>query len=440
MFTVKKDSLTQAQKDFITETCVCKEKASIYNDDPKTYYIFKIDGENVYLPLSIWRGFFSEFPCDSEESDINITFNRTLLTAKTDPQKRNRDQVKLVQEVDTLLEEQNVALINAHTGFGKTAVGMWYIAKFGLKTLIITYSSTIQRNWKDEITEHTTGAVIQMVNGSVKKLNRDANIYIMGPEKASKFTEEDLRDIKFVIIDEAHMCTVKIFTNVLLKIRAKYVIGMTATPERADGLICILNTYFGDPETHVVRKENKPMTIVKLKTTFAPTQVFRTYKGKQVSDWVAMLTEIAAMEARHEQIANVIRKHPNECILLLCERKATAKGVYALLEGVEGVFLYIEKTEKYPKDTRVLISNSKKCGTGFDFRSTAGNLKVLILDCDPQDQRQVIGRLRNSGGIILDLLDDCKISERHYTARIRVYKKLEEVEIKETTIEEYLQD
>ena len=55
-----------------------------------------------------------------------------------------------------------------------------------------------------------------------------------------------MNDIGTVIIDEAHVATKTCFTQSLFKFRPYYLIGLTATPDRADGLHNLYKPFFED--------------------------------------------------------------------------------------------------------------------------------------------------------------------------------------------------
>ena len=89
-----------------------------------------------------------------------------------------------------------------------------------------------------------------------------SNIYIMNGLTASKKDRYFFSTIGTVIVDEAQICTDAIFTNVLLKIKPRYLIGLSATPDgRADSLPKLMEFYFGSPNKYIVQnnpsKQNK---------------------------------------------------------------------------------------------------------------------------------------------------------------------------------------
>ena len=81
--------------------------------------------------------------------------------------------------------------------------------------------------------------------------------------------------------------------------------------------------------------------------------------------------------------------------------------------------LYIESAKKFSLIAKVIVSTGKKLGTG----SNVPGLNYMILDCTPKDIRQIYGRVRDIGGTVIDIVDGCRTSERHWKFRETFYKE-----------------
>ena len=69
---------------------------------------------------------------------------------------------------------------------------------------------------------------------------------------------------------KAHMHSVLCFTEVLFKIQPKYLIGSTATPDKAVAGYGLLRLYFGNEKHFIVRREVKNFTVHKIETNYKP--------------------------------------------------------------------------------------------------------------------------------------------------------------------------
>lgn len=241
--------------------------ATQYNPNPPKYYCFRIDkaDDSLYLPLGTWQDYYtpsSGFP-NGESSDFprvdkDVKFTGKLLTAETDPSGRGRDQNVVAAQALKRLESTGSVFIAAHTGHGKSALAVYLSLTLGLKTVVVCHFDMVRRQWPGEYATFSDNRVTtQFLTGKNCKLDPNADVYIVGVQKASMMSAEDFITIGTVIIDEAHISTVAAFTKALLKFQPRYLIGLSATPDRADGLDSLLTHYFGTQKEFIIRREVK---------------------------------------------------------------------------------------------------------------------------------------------------------------------------------------
>ena len=60
--------------------------------------------------------------------------------------------------------------------------------------------------------------------------------FVIGMLQTVRSTTADLRSFGMVMVDEAHHIAARTFSQSVLKTRAKYILGLSATPERKDGM------------------------------------------------------------------------------------------------------------------------------------------------------------------------------------------------------------
>jgi superfamily II DNA or RNA helicase len=76
------------------------------------------------------------------------------------------------------------------------------------------------------------------------KFNVKGNDIVIGMLQTLSMKEFDnnaFDDFGHVIIDECHTISSRIFSKALFKVNAKYMLGISATPNRSDGLMKVLN-------------------------------------------------------------------------------------------------------------------------------------------------------------------------------------------------------
>jgi hypothetical protein len=138
-------------------------------------------------------------------------------------------------------------------GGGKTRVGMGAITKLRTPTLILVHTLDLAEQWLGELKD---------------KLGLDAGLIGDGEERPAPLTvaviqalvrwepaklDAFLGGFGLLILDEAHHVAASTFHSVVDRCPARYRLGLTATPEREDGLTALLDLFMGAPLVTVTR-------------------------------------------------------------------------------------------------------------------------------------------------------------------------------------------
>lgn len=381
-----------------------------------------IDGNNydrIYFPLGLWEYIYESFPNAWEQKKITTTFKKELYSIETDP-KHRRDQIEVASCALRKLQTFHSVLLECHTGFGKTSLGNFFISKLGVKTLIISHRTIILDQWEEELKTFSTANFVRVKDES--QLEEEHDVYIIGAIKASKIQREYFKDIGFVIVDEIHEVTASIFFRTLLKITPKYLLGLSASPQRDDGLHKIFPSYFGNKKEFITRHEIKPFVVYKYCSNFVPEIEYRyNYVKKRMQlDWNVLINSLEENLERQKLIINIAKSHPEDYILILSNRNCQAISLHNLLtsEGEDSELLIGNKRE-WNTNCRILVAGIKKAGVGFnDMKRT-----ILIMASDVKRVLQYEGRIRTDNCIIYDLRDHYRTLESHWKLREAWYLK-----------------
>ena len=125
----------------------------------------------------------------------------------------------------------------APTAFGKTVAAAALIAKRKVNTLVLVHRRHLVDQWRERLAQFLgIGAKdIGQIGGG--KTSRTGHIDVAVIQSLIKKGEvKDLvTEYGQVIVDECHHVSAFTFEQVLKKVKAKYVLGLTATPVRKDG-------------------------------------------------------------------------------------------------------------------------------------------------------------------------------------------------------------
>lgn len=138
--------------------------------------------------------------------------------------------------------------IQMPTGKGKSVLGLYLAQQLNTRTLIVVHKNDLVVGWQKDIKLAFEGKVKP---GLIKAKSRllGEHITIATIQTLNRLHGEQLEELYsyfgLVIQDEMHHCPSSSF-SLVNNFRARYRIGLTATPERADGLAHVMNLYFGD--------------------------------------------------------------------------------------------------------------------------------------------------------------------------------------------------
>lgn len=137
--------------------------------------------------------------------------------------------------------------IQLPTGKGKTILGLSIASTLKCRTLIIVHKTDLVTGWQKDIKEAFGGrADVGLIKAQSRKVGKHFTIATI--QTLNKLTPKELSVLYdtfgLVIQDEMHHCPSSSFA-LGNNFNCRYRLGLTATPERTDGLECIMNLYYG---------------------------------------------------------------------------------------------------------------------------------------------------------------------------------------------------
>ena len=134
------------------------------------------------------------------------------------------------------LLKENVGILSAGTGFGKTVVASSLIAERKTNTLVLVQSHALLEQWKKAIKQFLDFTPGTIAAGKDKSTGIvDIAIVNSLIEKGSDEVKSRSYKYGMLIIDECHHVSAFSTENLVSSFKAKYVYGLTATPIRRDG-------------------------------------------------------------------------------------------------------------------------------------------------------------------------------------------------------------
>lgn len=146
------------------------------------------------------------------------------------------------KEAVTALKKSEFGVLVASPGFGKTVVGCALIAERHVSTLVLVNRQPLLDQWKEGLMKFLglNPKEIGILGGTTKKITGKLDLMMLQTLTRMEDLQEIARRYSQVIIDECHHIPAVSFESVLKQLPARYVLGLTATPYRKDGLEAIL--------------------------------------------------------------------------------------------------------------------------------------------------------------------------------------------------------
>jgi superfamily II DNA or RNA helicase len=141
------------------------------------------------------------------------------------------------EEAVSQILEHDDGILCAPTAFGKTAVAAWLVAKRGVNTLIVVHRQQLLDQWVERLAMflNLPAKSIGQIGGGKSARTGNLDVAVI----QSLYHKEQVKDLVTeygqVIVDECHHISAFTFEQVMRQVKAKYVVGLTATPTRKDG-------------------------------------------------------------------------------------------------------------------------------------------------------------------------------------------------------------
>jgi len=402
--------LTPQLSEKLQDLCIIRRDADAYNQD-EIYELYHIDSkkQKIIIPIGLWKLFKSVFPnsIGKISNNSHIQFPKDLYSLSTDPH-GFRDQDVITKYTINKLDNDGTCMLALCTGFGKTTIGTFITCHYKQKTMLLCHLSIVNNQWIEAFEE--CGLRVQFIKNK-QKMRPDVDVYVMGILKAKNYSDPLLSTIKLIILDEAHIAVVSSSQVLLRFVGCRYLLGLSATPDRLDDLHVLMYPYFGPIQNYITRQQLKSFTVYKIYTGIVPEIGYQWCQGRKVLNWTKVRNSIEYNSEFHKREVSDVLNHPDRVILLLVSRVEHLESLYELLlkKGENVDVMYGDKND-YDEDCRVLISIDKKAGVGFNRKST--NMLILGFDCT--DVRQYEGRIRLDNFIIIDYVHELPTFNKHF--------------------------
>ena len=321
---------------------------------------------------NLFRGVGSELDLDDQRTrgaSLNLKFRGQL----TPVQRKGAEA----------LLEHDIGVFVAPPGVGKTVVGAYLLAKRGSSALILVHRRPLLDQWVAQLSVFLGIASkdIGRIGGGKHEPNGLLDVVMIQSVVRKGQVDDLVGEYGHIIVDECHHVPAVSFERVLGEARARYITGLTATPQRRDGHHPISNMQLGpirfsvDPRSQAARRPFEHRLIIR-ETAFSTSSVAT---GAPIQD---LYRALASDDCRNDLIIDDVISALEEgrSPLLLTERKDHLEFFADKLRAFTRHLIVLQggMTSKKRKEVeaqlenipdheeRLLLATGRYIGEGFD--------------------------------------------------------------------------
>ena len=390
--------------------------------------------------------------------------------------------------MNTFIDKGGNGLICVPCGYGKTFMALHIAVQLKRRFLIVVDKEFLMNQWKAEIENFIEGATVGILQSGtcqvgnetrteeysateLKEMAKHAKLKVGGtkevlqqrlkeagidvsPKKIT--TEYDITicmiqticrqeypdgffsDYGLTIFDECHHLGASYFCTVLKTIQTKYMLGLSATPDRDDGMSCIFEYYLGEAVYRNTQRAPDKDAVVKAIWFHSDDPVYAdvpvNYRGETVT--ATLLNNVSGFEPRNQKILEHMEEYirdPNRFILLISDRISQLEWFESALhnrypEYKVGYYIGGMKQSILDENAdmcRLLLATYQMVAEGFSVKK----LNTIVLTTPRKKVEQASGRIfrerideRKVAPHIIDIIDSHDCHKRRWIVRQKFYK------------------
>ena len=391
------------------------------------YKVWHEDGKNLYLPKHFGIERYGQVPERevAKTADLHWEFAGVIRPA----------QLPVVNSF--LLPEPHDGVLSLHTGGGKTVCALYIASRLKVPTLVIVHNTFLRDQWIDRIRAFLPKARIGRVQADVVDVaDKDVVIVMLQTLSMKELNDNLFAPIGLVIVDECHHIASEVFVQALPKVTSRYMLGLSATPDRKDKLMFAIHWFLG-PLLYKSDTGDSVDTQVKVEMYEYENddpefnEIVTSSQG-MVSVPI-MVNKLTACEDRTRWLVRILTDVLEEGrqVLVLSDRVQHCKdildGLPPDLKEQACILSQAVKSDvrtEYCKTKTVLIATYSMCKEGFDVPT----LNTLVMATPRPDIDQIVGRIlrvekagRTVHPLIVDIVDPQ--FKRQFGARNTLYRR-----------------
>jgi len=322
----------------------------------------------------------------------------------------------------SVLEESFGGILHAPCGQGKTVMGLEIARRLNRRTCVLVHKTFLMDQWKDRIEEFLPDAKVGVWQRD-KVPDEDCDFVIAMVQSLTsnrEYPQELYDSFGTIITDEVHRFAAPTWQSAIVQFGAKFRLGLTATPNRRDGMQCVFFKHIGPLAHSMPRTEQLNPTIHKIElSTYIPAEEYKFRWNGEVNTG-KLISLIAEDDRRTVSVLHyaVRAAAVGRKILILTERRKHVDIMHMSLAGLFEdkewddmlVSKYVGGMKQEELDeaakAEVIVATYQMAQEGLDIP----DLDTLLLATPKTSVTQAVGRIlrdhpEKQEPVVLDFVD-----------------------------------
>ena len=342
---------------------------------------------------------------------------------------------------------QGGGILEVPCGRGKTIMGLNILSQLKKKTLIIVHKEFLLNQWMERIADFLPSARVGKIQGNIFDIeNKDIVIGMIQTMYNRPYTLNAFSSFGLTILDEVHRVGSEEFSKTLLKVVTPYMLGISATVDRKDGLTELLYMFIGPKIYSEERKDRFGVEVRAMQYTHDHEEYLTEkfdYRGN--IQYSTMINVISDFPPRRRFLLKILEdlltENSEKQIMVLSHKRDLLDYLEVEINstgfGTCGQYVGGMKADalRDSEGKQIVLATYAMAAEALDIKT----LNTLVMISPKTDIIQSVGRiLRTScdGKIIVDIVDSHDVFQNQWKKRRAFYKK-SEYTIKTRTSSDY---
>jgi len=406
---------------------------------PQPFCVYRESQKKLYIPRFYGYKHYGQPPISKLPigDKINIEFNGSLRS----------HQIEASTAFLKCAKNEGCGLLELFCGAGKTVTALSILAELGVKTLIIVHKTFLMNQWTERIGQFLPNARVGRIQGETMDVeNKDIVLGMLQSISMKEYPGTLLDGFGFTIIDEVHHISAEVFSRALFKVVTRYMLGLSATMKRKDGLTRVFKMFLGE----VVYKKEREHTEGVVIRAIHYSNNSESYMKEHLNfrghvNYSSMIKQLCEFVPRSEFIIQLLQAiltwHDGQQIMIIGHNRSLLMYLFDRIKEIgfatAGYYLggMKEADLKLSESKKIIVATYAMAAEGLDIKT----LTTLVMVTPKTDVCQAVGRiLRRQAAqhLVIDIVDAHPIFKRQWSKRLSFYKK-QRYKIYEGTHESY---